>query len=137
MGWSMSDQNRPNPPSITVSADGWFHLGWIACVLGMPRDRVVAESLTSNAIDIESWQIGWDTARETRLLAPATVGCQAMASRHQLHIEFAVWRVDDSGAAIEKARSEADLAVRSELLRTIPRFGENPDLPKFEERPTI
>lgn len=49
--------------NIAIDAKNHFHMGWIACLLGLPRERPGDGALKDG--DKEAFKDGWDMCKET------------------------------------------------------------------------
>lgn len=82
-----------DPPGVLLTANNWFHEGWLFAVLGLPRKEFDDPDNPVRDIDIESWEWGYKTAKETYSFAPFTETCQRMIELKQI-VAKPLWRRD-------------------------------------------
>lgn len=81
--------------NIAVEGNNFFHTGWLACFLGLPRKHPRAAALKS--CDVASFEDGWDTCHETVIDGLRVVAFRRMVVAKQAE---AFWQ-DDDGNPIE------------------------------------
>jgi hypothetical protein len=80
--------------NIAVDGNSFFHTGWLACMLGLPRGLPGAVACRQNEVDC--FLDGWDTCSVT----PAYARMEAYYRMQELGQAVACW-VDDQNDEIQ------------------------------------
>lgn len=74
-----------DPPGVLLTADNWFHEGWLFAALGLPRRAFNDPDNPVRDVDIDIWNEGYDTAVESEFELTVVFG--KMTGRGQIVAE--------------------------------------------------
>lgn len=75
------------PPSVTITCNNWFHEGWLYGLLGLEPPAFNNPGNPMSDLDIESFEIGYSTARETDLIVHISSVINRMNQLGQLTVK--------------------------------------------------